>query len=244
MDLATDHEFTRALAIIAHPDDAEFWAGGTIAAWASAGVAVSYLVLTDGEAGGFDPSIPRKDIPALRRSEQRRAAAVLGVDTFQFLGLPEGGLSNPSPNLHIELVRTIRRFRPQRLITWSPEWNWARFRSCHPDHLATGVATLRAVYPDAGNAFALTFLQEQEGLAPWTTPEIWLINSPSDRINHYVDVTDTFERKVEAVAAHQSQVQDRDGLRERLQARIAGHTAAAGLPENRLAEAFQVVYNR
>jgi len=244
MQLLADHEFTRALAIIAHPDDAEFWAGGTIAAWTATGVEMSYLVLTDGEAGGFDPSVRREDIPSLRRNEQLRAAAVLGVGDVRFLGLREGSLVNPSRALHVELVRTIRRVRPQRLITWSPEWNWARFRSCHPDHLATATATLRAVYPDAGNAFVLTELFEREGLEPWTTPEIWLINSPTEQVNHYVDITETFERKVDAVLAHESQVPDRAGLANRLRQRIAEHTASFGLPEGRLAEAFQVVFNR
>ncbi len=232
----------RALAVIAHPDDAEFWAGGTIAAWTAAGVEVSYLVLTDGEAGGFDPRVPRVEIPRIRRAEQQKAAAVLGVSDVRFLGRNEGGLLATSPELHVELVRAIRRVRPQRIITWSPEWNWQRFRSCHPDHLATGTLTLHAVYPDAGNPFALTALREQEGLQPWTVDEIWLINSP--QVNHYVDVTDTFDRKVMAVRAHGSQTAHRDDLAAYLRGRIAANTAAAGLSEGRLAEVFQVVVNR
>ncbi len=232
----------RALAVIAHPDDAEFWAGGTIAAWTAEGVEVSYLVLTDGEAGGFDPSVPRSEIPRIRRAEQHKAAAVLGVSDVWFLGRDEGRLLATSPELHVELVRAIRRVRPQRIITWSPEWNWQRFRSCHPDHLATGTLTLHAVYPDAGNPFALTVLREQEGLQPWTVDEIWLINSP--HVNHYVDVTDTFDRKVAAVRTHESQTAHRDDLATHLRKRIAANTAAAGLPEGRLAEAFQIVVNR
>jgi len=232
----------RALAVIAHPADAEFWAGGTIAAWTADGVEVSYLVLTDGEAGGFDPSVPRSDIPRIRRAEQQKAAAVLGVSDVRFLGRNEGGLLATSRDLHVELVRAIRRVRPQRIMTWSPEWNWQRFRSCHPDHLATGTLTLHAVYPDAGNPFALTTLSEQEGLQPWTVDEIWLINSP--QVNHHVDITDTFDRKVTAVRAHASQTAHREDLPAYLRGRIAANTAAAGLPEGRLAEAFQVVVNR
>jgi LmbE family N-acetylglucosaminyl deacetylase len=242
MELPADEEFTRALVVIAHPDDAEFWAGGTIAGWAAAGVAVSYLVLTEGEGGGFDPAVAREDIPAIRRAEQQQAAAVLSVREVRFLGLAEGALLHPDREVHVELVRTVRRVRPQRLVTWSPEWNWSRFRSCHPDHLAAGAAVLRAVYPDAGNRFAFPFLVEQEGLAPWTTPEIWLLNSPQP--NHYVDITPTFGRKVEAVRQHASQVADPAGLAGRLRGRLAANTAAAGLPEGRLAEAFQVVLNR
>ncbi len=231
----------RALAIIAHPDDAEFWAGGTIASWTQAGVDVSYLVLTDGEAGGFDCGVPRSEIPQIRRGEQERAAGVLGVRNIRFLGLSEGSLNRPAQHLHEELVRAIRRIRPHRVITWSPEWNWQRFRSCHPDHLATGTLALQAVYPDAGNPFALPFLHDDEVLQPWTVEEIWLINSP--QVDHFVDITDTFERKVAAVREHESQVGHHKDLHSYLRERIAGNTAAAGLAENRLAEAFQVVHN-
>ncbi|MBT8226524.1 MAG: PIG-L family deacetylase [Dactylosporangium sp.] len=232
----------RVLVVIAHPDDAEFWLGGTIARWTASGAEVSYLVLTDGEAGGFDPGVPRADIPRIRRAEQEAAAAVLGVSDIRFLGLREGSLLQPRGEPHAEVVRAIRRTRPQVVVTWSPEWNWQRFRSCHPDHLATGAVTLRAVYPDAGNRFAPTFLLEDAGLEAWTAEEIWLINSPHS--NHYVDVTGTFEAKVRAVAVHRSQTAHYADLAGRLRGRIAPNAVPAGLPEGRLAEAFQVVSNR
>ncbi len=228
----------RALVIVAHPDDAEFWTGGTVARWAASGVAVSYLVLTDGDVGGVDPVIDRDDIPTIRRAEQRRSASVLGVKDVEFLGRHEGELAQ-SVELRRELVRAIRRVKPQRVITWSPEWNWARFRtSCHVDHRATGELALTAIYPDAGNRFAHPTL----GLEPWTVPEIWLLNSPQP--DHYVDVTDFFAQKVKAVEAHVSQVGHQGSMAASLRERIAPNTAAAGLPAGRLAEAFQVVVNR
>ena len=229
------------LAVMAHPDDAEFWLGGTVAAWAQAGIEVSYCVLTDGDAGGFDPAVPRGEIPQIRRSEQEQAAQLLGVREVRFFGLAEDSIDGSGRQLHAELVRVIRQVRPQRVVTWSPEWNWQRFRSCHPAHLATGTAALRAIYPDAGNRFALPDLLDDEGLEPWTVSEVWLINSPAREVNHYVDITGTFDRKVEAVLAHVSQVKDPSALRERLRDRIAPNTGAAGLPVGRLAEAFQVV---
>jgi LmbE family N-acetylglucosaminyl deacetylase len=240
MPALPDSDVERVLAVIAHPDDAEFWLGGTVAAWTDAGIQVSYCVLTDGNAGGFDPGIPRADIPGIRRAEQRRAAGLLGVHDVQFFALGEGMLRDGNRELHETLVRVIRRVRPQRVVTWSPEWNWQRFRSCHPDHLATGTLTLQAVYPDASNPFALTHLRG-EGLEPWTVREVWLINSPDREINHYTDITATFGRKVAAVAAHVSQIKDPATLADRLRERITPNTAAAGLPEGRLAEAFQVV---
>lgn len=236
-----DRAVERVLVVVAHPDDAEFWAGGTIAGWTDAGIEVTYCVLTEGDAGGFDPAIPRADMPKIRRAEQQEAADLLGVREVRFLGLAEGGLRGDSRELHEDLVRVIRQVRPHRVLTWSPEWNWQRFRSCHPDHLATGAAVLAAIYPDASNRFALTHLQRDEGLDAWTVREAWLLNSPEREINHYVDITETFDRKVTAVRAHASQIQDPASLAERLRQRIAQNTAAAGLPDGRLAEAFQVV---
>jgi LmbE family N-acetylglucosaminyl deacetylase len=236
-----DSQVERVLVVVAHPDDAEFWLGGTVADWADRGIEVSYCVLTDGEGGGFDPSVAREEIPGIRRAEQRRAAEVLGVGHVRFLGVPEEGLRGVRSELHEELVREIRRVRPERVVTWSPEWNWQRFRSCHPDHLATGAAALEAIYPDASNRFALPHLREREGLEPWTVREVWLLNSPPREINHYVDITCTFDRKVTAVQAHVSQIKDPSTLRGRLRERIAGNTMAAGLAEDRIAEAFQVV---
>jgi LmbE family N-acetylglucosaminyl deacetylase len=231
----------RALVVVAHPDDAEFWAGGTIAGWTDTGIDVTYCVLTDGGGGGFDPNVPRGEIPRIRREEQQQAASILGVRQVQFLESAEGSLLDAPRELHENLVRVIRQVRPQRVVTWSPEWNWQRFRSCHPDHLATGAAVLKAIYPDASNPFAMIHLKQDEGLEPWAVQEVWLINSPQREINHYVDITDTFDRKVAAVRAHASQVKDPDTLADRLRQRIAPNTAAAGLTDGRLAEAFQVV---
>ncbi len=241
MSAVPDEQTERALVIVAHPDDAEFWAGGTIARWTDAGIGVTYCIVTDGDGGGFDPATARADIPAIRRAEQRAAAELLGVTGIRFLSLPEGGLRPASRSLHTDLVRIIRQIRPQRVLTWSPEWNWQRFRSCHPDHLATGTAVLAAIYPDAANPFALTHLASREGLTAWTVTEAWLLNSPAREINHYVDITATFDRKIAAVGAHRSQIKDLQLLPERLRERIAPNTPAAGLPEGHLAEAFQVV---
>ena len=236
-----DRDVERVLAIVAHPDDAEFWVGGTVARWTDEGIQVAYCVLTDGGGGGFDPGVPRPEIPHIRRAEQQQAAKLLGVSEVKFFGLGEQSLLDDRDQLHEDLVRVIRQVRPQRVVTWSPEWNWKRFRSSHPDHLATGAAALIAIYPDAGNAFALAHLREEEGLEPWTVTEVWLINSPEREVNHYVDITETFERKVGAVRAHTSQIKDLESLPERLRKRIAQNTAPAGLPAGRLAEAFQVV---
>jgi LmbE family N-acetylglucosaminyl deacetylase len=241
-EVLPDHEVKAALVIMAHPDDAEFWAGGTIAVWSAAGCKVTYLLLTDGDAGGFDHGLPRSELPGIRREEQRDAAAILGSDDVRFLGRPEGSLVNDAA-LRAQVVRVIRQVRPQRVLTWSPEWNWSRFRtSCHADHRATGEVALTAIYPDAGNRFAHPALLDDEGLEPWNVQEIWMINGREP--NHYVDITETFNRKIEALQAHSSQIADPDSLVDRMRERIAPNTAAAGLADCRYAEAFQVVVNR
>jgi LmbE family N-acetylglucosaminyl deacetylase len=236
--MLAEHEVERVLVIVAHPDDVDFWAGGTVARWTDAGVAVTYCVLTDGETGGYDVNVPRKDMPSIRRAEQQKAAALLGVKDVRFFGLTEGELRPRDIQLRRELVRLIRQVRPQQIITWSPEWNWQRFRSCHPDHRATGEIALSAIYPDAGNPFAHLSLRD-EGLEAWTVREAWLINSP--HVNHFVDITDVFERKVAAVQFHKSQTGNRQDLTAELRERIAANTVAAQLPADRLAEAFQIV---
>jgi LmbE family N-acetylglucosaminyl deacetylase len=238
--VAPDQDVRRALVIIAHPDDADFWAGGTIARWADAGITVTYLVLTDGEGGGFDASIPRSDIPGIRQEEQRKAAAALGVTDVRFFSWPERAIAS-SPESRREVVRVIRDVKPLRVLTWFPQWNWKRFRtSCHIDHRATGELALTSIYPDAGNRFSHESLLS-EHLQPWHVPEIWLINSPEP--NHYVDVTTFFHRKMSALRAHASQTSHRNNLIDEMRARIAPNASAAGLRADRLAEAFHVVRN-
>jgi LmbE family N-acetylglucosaminyl deacetylase len=241
LNVLADDCVERALVVIAHPDDADFWAGGTVARWSSAGITVTYLVLTDGDAGGFDPTIPRKDIPRIRRFEQEAAARILGVHEVRFLGLAEGTIVQ-GIELRRQIVRVIRQVRPRRLLTWSPEWNWSRFRaSCHIEHRATGELALTAAYPDAGNPFAHPALLDREALEPWAVEEIWMLNGTEP--NHFVDVTETFDQKIDALRAHRSQTGHRDRLAIEMRERIEPNTVAAGLPAGRLAEAFQVVRN-
>jgi LmbE family N-acetylglucosaminyl deacetylase len=166
----------RALVVVAHPDDVDFWAGGTVACWTSAGTTVTYCVLSDGDSGGFDPHIPRSAIPQIRRTEQEAAAAVLGVSDVRFLGYPDGCIE-PSYALRRDISRLIRQVRPARVLTWSPEWSWRRFHRNHPDHRAAGEATLSAVFPDARNPFAHPELLNDEGLEPWEVGEVWLMGA-------------------------------------------------------------------
>ena len=234
-----DAEIGRVLAIAAHPDDLDFGAAGTIAGWTSAGIEVSYCIVTDGDAGGFDESFPRAEIAPLRRAEQTAAAKAVGVTDLRFLGYPDGRVE-ASLGLRRDLARVIRQVRPDRVLCPSPERNYARIGTSHPDHRAVGSAALDAVYPDARNPFTFPELISAEGLAAWIVPEVWIAGGvPAP--NHYVDVTDTFPRKVAALRAHQSQTGHLTSLEDSLRTRLSRLAAQGGLPDGRLAEAFQVL---
>lgn len=231
-----DAEIARVLVVQAHPDDVDFAAAGTIATWVDAGIEVTYGICTDGQAGGFDPDIPRAELPRIRRAEQRAAARELGVHDVRFLGYVDGELAVTTALVE-DLTRLIRQVRPDRMLIPSPERNWARIQASHPDHLATGEAALQALYPAARNPFAFPRLADA-GLDPWTVREVWLGAHPDP--NHYVDVTKTFDRKVAAICAHTSQLPDVDSTRLRVRSSLQNHAAAAGFASDRLAEAFFV----
>ncbi len=232
-------EISRVLVVTAHPDDVDFGAAGTVAGWTGRGVEVAYCICTDGDAGGFDPAVQRGDIGGIRQAEQRAAAAAVGVTDVVFLGHPDGRLT-PSLELRRDISRQIRRVRPDLVVTQSPERNYARIFASHPDHLATGEATMCAVYPDARNPFAHPELA-LEGFEAWTAREVWLMAGEITDI--YPDVTDTYAAKKAALLAHVSQKpgmpgggDDLDGL---LQGWLGANAAAGGLPAGRLAEAFR-----
>ena len=234
-----DAEIGRVLAIAAHPDDLDFAAAGTIARWTGAGIEVVYCIVTDGDAGGFDESFPREEMAPLRRAEQTAAAKAVGVHDLRFLGYPDGRVE-ATLGLRKDLARVIRQVRPDRVLCPSAERNYARIGTSHPDHRAVGSAALDAVYPDARNPFTFPELVADEGLAAWIVPEVWIAGGvPAP--NHYVDVTETFPRKVAALRAHQSQTGHLPDLEDRLRERLTRMAAQGGLPEGRLAEGFQVL---
>jgi LmbE family N-acetylglucosaminyl deacetylase len=233
----SDEDIERILVITAHPDDVDFGAGGTVATWTDKGIAVSYCVITDGDAGGFDPTVPRSEIPAIRRAEQEAAASVLGVDDLHWLGYPDGRLV-VSLELRRDLSRVIRQVRPQRVVCQSPERNWERIYGSHPDHMAAGEAALCAVYPDARNDFTFTELID-EGLPGWAVPEVWVMSAVAPDV--WVDTTEVVSRKVKALLCHVSQLPDPDGLEERMVGWGRMNAANGGLPEGRTAESFKVV---
>ena len=127
----------RVLVTCAHPDDVDFGAAGTVPRWTAAGVEVTYCFVTDGEAGGLEDEPDRARVARMRRSEQTRAAGEVGVETLEFLAYRDGRVE-PSLALRRDLTRVIRTYRPDRILTQSPERRWDRIDPGHPDHLAVG----------------------------------------------------------------------------------------------------------
>jgi LmbE family N-acetylglucosaminyl deacetylase len=238
-----DSEIQRILVINAHPDDVDFSAAGTIALWTDAAIDVTYCVVTDGDAGGHDESVPRAEMPQIRRAEQTAAAKQVGVHDLRFLGYPDGRVE-PTLALRKDLARVIRQVRPDRLLCPSPERNYVRLGISHPDHRAVGSSALDAVYPDARNPFAFPELLADEGLEPWTVREVWLPGGPApdpDVDIHYVDITASFDRKIAALRSHRSQIENMADLEKFLRVRLTRTAVQGGLPDGSLAEAFRVI---
>lgn len=244
----------RVLVVVAHPDDIDFGVAGTVAQLTARGSHVAYCLVTSGEAGEDDMTVDASELAAMRQAEQTAAAAEVGVTSLHWLGHPDG-MVEANLELRRDISRIIRIEKPDVVITQSPIRNLDSVYGSHPDHTETAEATLRAVYPDARNPRAFTSELLDEGFEPHTVPRVWI---SSLEPNLFVDVTDTFDAKMRALRSHVSQVAKRDeefdleklmrewGERNAHLAKKAGvdHYAGngeTGDPENRLAEAFQVL---
>lgn len=206
---------TRVLLIFAHPDDAEFGVGGTVAHWTAAGAEVTLVVVTDGSKGSPEPGMTSAQLIATREAEQRAAAAVLGIREVVYLRFPDGNVFN-TPELREALTRQIRRYRPDVLVTHDPTTRFTEDRINHPDHRAVGDTALDAVFPLARDR--LNYLDhEHEGLAPHKVLDIWLTGAREP--NHVVDITATFDQKIAALREHRSQIANMDELAHRLRER-------------------------
>jgi LmbE family N-acetylglucosaminyl deacetylase len=232
-----DDEIKRVLVVMAHPDDCDFGAGGTIAQWSAKGIQVSYCIITNGDQGGEESGIPLEQMAQVRQKEQRDAGAALGVSDITFLNYRDGWLM-PSIELRKEIVKAIRIAKPDRMLVQSPERNWERIFASHPDHLAAGETAIQAVYPDARNPYAFTDLKEA-GFEPWRVREVWMTGSPTP--NHFVDITDTFSKKMAALHSHVSQTAHNKELERMVREWGERNAQAQGLAEGRVAEVFKVI---
>ncbi len=193
--------FASALILFAHPDDAEYMCGGTVALWTRDGTEVHYVIVTDGSAGSNEPGATREEMAVIREREQRAAAEVLGVKTVTILGFRDGELG---VNLETRraVAREVRRIRPEVIVAPDPSRLWSgQGYINHADHRAAGELALCAVMPDSPTRLQFPELLE-EGFEPYEVPNLWLVAEEPDT---FVDIGKTIELKLEALTRHQSQ---------------------------------------
>jgi LmbE family N-acetylglucosaminyl deacetylase len=225
----------RFLIIVAHPDDADFGPAATAARWIDEGSVAELVCCTSGDAGSDDPGTDPLELATLREAEQRAAAEVVGYSAVHFLHQPDGALANDLP-LREQLVRIIRQFRPDAVLTIDPTYLFHRDGYVqHTDHRAAGFAAVDAVSPAAGNPMAFPHLS-REGLQAHKVGRLLLfwVEEP----DAWVDVAGFVDRKIAALRAHVSQIREPDKLEERVRGWAAEEGARVGVDA---AEAFRVV---
>ena len=233
----------RALVITPHSDDAEVWAGGTIAQWVRAGAEVHYVLCTDGSKGTDDPEIRVDELIAARNREQLAAAKILGITNVVMLGRPDGELEDTS-DFRKELVRQIRIIKPDVVLTTEP---YRRNMQWHRDHRIAGQVALDAVFPYARDHLHFGDLFANEGIEPHKTAAIMFWGSENP--NAFVNISADFEIKLDSVMAHATQTRQRTRAEMQAFIRDRAHEAAEqgnGSPDEDaagfvLAEAFRRV---
>lgn len=231
----TFETYKRCLVLLAHPDDAESWCAGTVARLVDAGAQVTYVVCTAGEKGTSDLEATSEEVAEQREAEQREACLRLGVAEVVFLGYPDGELED-TPTFRGDLVRQIRRFRPDLCLTFDPIYPRPLY-TAHRDHRILGRAALDALYPFARDAQHYPEHLREEDLQPHITPEAWLF--ASSQPDMLVDIGATFDRKLAARLAHLSQTGDAAALEQAFRQRAEEIGRPAGLA---LAEAFKRIF--
>ena len=226
--LPTMPEGNRVLVVMAHPDDAEFGCGGTIAKWAAAGKEINYVLCTSGDKGSSDPDMIPVRLAQLRRKEQINAAHALGARDVVFLSYEDGTLRN-TLELRKDITREIRRFKPDAIICQDPTMRFGGSRYInHPDHRAAGDACLDAVYPSARDLHVFPELLV-DGFEPHKVREVFMSTMQSPDV--WIDVSECFERKLEGLRQHTSQVGNRfDQVTERIRERSRQTARMFNLP--------------
>ena len=201
-----------AMVIVAHPADIEFSCAGTMARWAQAGTRICYVLCTSGDVGIADPGMTRERAAQIREEEARKAAEITGVHEVVFLGEPDG-LLTATLELRKKLVREIRRFRPEVVVTGDPTVVWAGDDYINPpDHRAAALAALDACFPAAGQPNLFEEIEQVDGYKAHKMRKVY-VTSWGDS-TEYVNIDDTIEVKIEALRAHKSQMGEWDPAEE------------------------------
>ena len=194
----------RVLVIQAHPDDVEFGSAGTVAKWLAEGAHVTYCTITSGDKGSDNPEMSPEKLIATRKAEQEEACRILGVQETIFLGYSDASLV-ADLTLRRDLTRVMRQVQPDAIMTFDPTARYFDGYINHPDHIATGEASLAAVFPSVRDRLTFPELLA-EGLEPHKVPEVYLY--ATDRANCWIDVTATMDLRIRALKAHASQLGD------------------------------------
>jgi LmbE family N-acetylglucosaminyl deacetylase len=191
-------KLAQVMVVTPHPDDAEYGVAGTVARWASEGKEIVYVVCTNGDKGTSDANMKPEELAKIREQEQLAAAKLLGVREVIFVRHPDQSLED-TPEFRKEIVRLIRMYRPETVVTADPyrRYIW------HRDHRITGQVTLDAIFPYARDRLSYPDLLD-EGLQPHAVKEVLLW--ASEDLNYRSDITDTFDIKLAALRCHKSQV--------------------------------------
>lgn len=228
----------RVMGVFAHPDDAGFFCGATLAKWALAGAEVTLVVATSGDKGSADPSMTSAQLVELREAEERSAGRVLGAKEVIFLRYKDGELF-PTLELRRDITRLIRLKRPDVVVTLDPTVFWYRTDAInHPDHRAIGAATLEAIYPTARDRLNFPEQERDEGLQPHNVLTIYIAGTAEPTVR--VDVTgEALERKIACLREHKSQIADMDAMAQRVRERAIDPQSPTD--QVRYIESFRVI---
>lgn len=227
----------RVLAVYAHPDDAEFFSGGTLARWADEGATITLFLITSGDKGTGNRALSPSELRDIREAETRAAAAVLGIRDVVFMRCPDGELEN-SLALRRAIVRMIRLRQPDTLLSSDPQTRWRGARRLnHPDHWIVASEVMSAVYPAARDHLNFPELRIDEGLEPHITPHIYLALPTQPNLR--IETTGYVEHKWRALCEHKSQITDCEALRQRLFKRI--DLTLSTSEQSRYAEYFRFI---
>jgi LmbE family N-acetylglucosaminyl deacetylase len=205
------------LVVLAHPDDPEFFLGGSISRWIAAGHHVRYVLLTKGDKGSKDPDLSAHDVAQIRIEEQHAAAKFLGVDSIDFLDYEDGYLV-PDLEMRKHIVRFIRMYQPNILVTCDPSNLFPNQQYInHPDHRNAGQVVIDAVFPAAGNRFFFPELLS-EGYQPHEVEEVWMSLTTLPDVS--LDVTEFWDHKIMALKMHASQIGDPRAFEKRMLERV------------------------
>lgn len=226
----------RVMGIFAHPDDPEFFCGGTFARWAAEGAEIIFVLATSGDKGSADPEMTSERLVEIREVEERNAARALGVKEVVFLRHKDGELT-PSLELRKGIVRQIRLHKPNVVVTCDPTVFWFGDRALnHPDHRAIGEAVCDAVYPTARDRLNFPEMERDEHLEPHKVKQLFICGTYSPTIK--IDVTDYVETKIASLREHKSQIADMEAMAERQRGNVDPEALA---DYKRHTESFRVI---